>query len=78
MDDQTKSEVKKLVAEDVQKIFAQHQAVTRGIKQRHLEGLVIFTGLAADLPNGSTEVKVYFETDTPALKIWDGDSWVTI
>ena len=78
MDEQTKKEVQRIVREEVQRIFAQHEAVRRGVKQRHLEGLVIFTGLAADLPDGSTGVEAYFETDTPALKIWDGDSWVTI
>ena len=78
MDDQTKREIQKTVREEIQRVFAQYQAVPKSIKQRHLEGVIIFTGLAANLPSGSTEVKAYFEIDTPALKIWDGSAWQTI
>lgn len=43
------------------------------IKQRHMEpnARLIFVGLAANLPDGSTEVKVYYEFDTKKLKIWN-------
>ena len=50
---------------------------TDGIKQRHIEARIIFTGLAADRPDGTTEVLVYFATDTGVLSIWDGSAWVS-
>lgn len=45
------------------------------IKQRHLESWIIFSGLAADLPDGETEVKAYFATDTNTLYLWNGSAW---
>lgn len=50
----------------------------RAVKQRHIEAEIIFRGLAADRPNGSTHVKAYFATDTGTLSIWDGSAWVDI
>lgn len=46
------------------------------IKQRHVEGDIIFEGLSADLPDGSNEVRSYFETDTGILKKWNGSAWI--
>lgn len=48
------------------------------VKQRHIKGLIIFTGVAADLPtDGGTEVQVFFELDTSKLKIWNtvNEAW---
>jgi hypothetical protein len=49
------------------------------IKQRHLEpnALLVFTGLSANRPNGTTWVKAYFATDTGVLSIWNGTAWKT-
>lgn len=47
------------------------------IKQRHCEAWLVFHGLAADKPNGSSHVKVYFETDTGKLQIYNGSAWVS-
>lgn len=47
------------------------------IKQGHIEGRIIFTGLAANRPDGSTEVKCFFATDTFVLSIWTGSAWKT-
>lgn len=77
MDDQTKREIITLVAEEVRKLFAQSDAVRRSVKQRHLEGDLIFRGLAAKRPSGSSEVKIYFATDTNVLSIWNGTAWTS-
>lgn len=47
------------------------------IKQRHIQpnALLIFTGLSADRPDGSSFVKAYFATDTFVLSIWTGTAW---
>jgi hypothetical protein len=45
------------------------------IKQRHIEANIIFFGLAANKPSGSTEVKAYYATDTNVLYLWDGAAW---
>lgn len=53
------------------------QIPTGFIKQKDIEAKIIFFGLAADIPNGSTRVKAYFSTDTDALSLWNGTSWVS-
>jgi hypothetical protein len=60
------------------RLIYQDRIIPGSIKQRHLEANIIFTGLAANKPDGSTEVKAYFETDTGVLNIWDGSQWLTI
>lgn len=47
------------------------------IKQRNIDGTIMFSGLAADIPDGSSHVKEYFATDTNTLYIWNGDRWIT-
>ena len=49
------------------------------VKQRHLQtnSMIIFRGLAADIPDGSTQVKAYFSTDSGELNIWDDSAWLT-
>lgn len=47
------------------------------IKQRHVEAYMIFHGLVADLPDGETQVKAYFATDTNTLYLWNGSAWVS-
>lgn len=77
MDEETKREVRNIVREEVQKIFAQADAVPRSVKQRHLESDLIFRGLAVNRPNGSTSCKIYFATDTNVLSIWNNVGWTT-
>ena len=48
----------------------------KSIPQRTLEGWIIFAGLAADRPNGSTTIKAWFSTDTNTLNLWNGSAWV--
>lgn len=48
------------------------------VKQRHVEAKIIFMGLAAARPDGSTEVKAYFANDSGVLSIWDGTQWLTV
>lgn len=45
------------------------------IKDWMVEDMVIKRGLAADIPDGSSHVLAYFETDTNKLKIWNGSAW---
>ena len=47
------------------------------LKQRHLEARILFTGLDADLPSGTTEKKFYFATDTNKLYVYNGTAWVS-
>lgn len=48
------------------------------IKQRHIDGRIIFVGLDADLPDdGLTQIKAYWATDTGKLYIWDGSDWLS-
>lgn len=47
------------------------------LKQRHIEAWLVFSGLAADLPDGTTEVRAYFATDTNTLYLWNGSAWVS-
>jgi|GEM_PF-5429144 len=55
----------------------QSDIVSGLIRQRHISGWIIFSGLAADKPDGSSDCKVYFETDTGKLQIYNGSSWVS-
>lgn len=55
----------------------QEQIKNRTLKQRHLEALILFTGLAADRPDGTTECNFYFSLDTHVLSVWDGTVWRT-
>lgn len=47
------------------------------VKQEHVLDNIIKRGLAADRPDGSTETKAYFSTDTGDLSIWDGGAWLS-
>jgi len=49
--------------------------IAGSLKQRHLEAWIVFSGLAADLPDGTTEVKAFFATDTNTLYLWNGTAW---
>jgi len=70
--------IRKVIRQEERGRIHQWDIVNQAVKQRHLEGLIIFTGLAADRPDGSTEVKAWFSTDTGDLSIWDGTSWLTV
>lgn len=76
LNEEDRREIKKTITEEMRKIFAQSDAVKKSIKQRHLEGNLIFFGLDADKPNGSTEVKCWFSIDTNTLYLWNGSVWV--
>lgn len=60
--------------------ITQQDVVPKGIKQRHIDGMIIFSGLAADRPTNSprvTEVLAWWATDTGVLSIWNGTSWLS-
>lgn len=50
------------------------------IDQRHVKSpfKMVKFGLAADRPDGSSDVKAYFATDTGALSMWNGSSWLSV
>lgn len=69
------AELKKEIAELKGQTYQQDIA-PKQVKQRHVDGLIVFRGIAADRPDGSTEKQVYFATDTNTLSIFNGTSWV--
>lgn len=60
-----------MIAPQVQRRITQQDIVPGAVKQRHIQGFILFRGLEADLPDGSTEVQFYFATDTDTLYIWN-------
>lgn len=63
-----------------QRVIHSSDILPNTIKQRHLESnaWIIFTGLAADRPDGSSHVRAYFATDTFVLSIWTGSAWKSV
>lgn len=47
------------------------------VKQRHTEAWMVFSGLEASLPSGTTEVKAYFAVDTDKLYLYGNSGWVS-
>ena len=62
---------------EYKKIPHQSDFLPKIIKQQHIDGLIIKTGLATDRPDGSTHIGAYFSTDTLVLSIWTGSAWAT-
>lgn len=81
-----KSQFQKLMAdvaelmkyrENDRRIYQQDIA-PKEVKQRHIDGIIVFKGVAADLPSdGSTQIQAYWATDTGVLYIWDGAAWLS-
>lgn len=56
----------------------QQDIAPKAIKQPHIDGFIVFKGLEEDLPSdGSTQIQVYWATDTGKLYIWDGEAWLS-
>lgn len=53
------------------KVIHSTDILPKTIKQRHVDGIILKTGVASDRPNGSSDVKMYYEIDTKKLKIWN-------
>lgn len=47
------------------------------ITDRHIRGSSLQSGNAADLPDGTTHTKMFYENDTKKLQIWNStnESW---
>ena len=60
--------------------IGQQDVIPKAIKQRHIDGMIIFRGLAADRPtnNPITDVFAYFATDTNVLSIWNNTAWKSV
>ena len=77
----TEYDIRKIVQDEISKArtMLYHEDIKRGsIKQTHLEALILFRGLAKDLPSdGSTDKELYYEEDTKLLKIWNtvNEAW---
>lgn len=66
------SDLEQRVRQLEQKRISKQDVTPNAIKQAHIDGLIIFRGLAADRPsNGDTEIQAYFAEDTDALSIWN-------
>ncbi len=78
LSDEDRREVQGLIRDAVSDYIDQQDIPAKLIKQRHTEANMIFFGLAANRPDGSTEVKSYFATNTAVLSVWDGSAWVDI
>lgn len=83
----TENEIRDIVRSEIERVNASNDArlrstyqeniIPKTIKQRHIDGSIIISGLAANRPaNADTGITAYFSTDTGRLELWDGDSWV--
>lgn len=83
MDDSTLQSIQRIISQFGDRLKAvetrrinQQQILPSAVKQRHIEGFIIFRGLDAAKPtNGDTEVQFYFATDTFKLYAWTGAAW---
>jgi hypothetical protein len=59
--------------------YQAREYAAKTVKQRVIDGMIIFEGVADSRPDGTTEVKAYFATDTNVLSIWNSESeaWKT-
>ena len=50
------------------------------IKDRHVDGIILHTGLIADIPDGTSYVKAYFATDENKLYLWNSvsEAWKSV
>lgn len=71
------SKIEREVQLNAAKRSYQQDYTNLSVKQRHIDGFVVFEGLLADLPDGTTEVQIYFATDNGTLYIWDGSAWIS-
>lgn len=62
--------------------FVFHQSFLKpgDVKDRHIDGIIIQTGLSTDLPDGTTWTKAYFATDNNKLYIWNSvtETWKSV
>jgi len=79
------NQIKEIVKEAVEKAFKekirtlplhQSQLLPKVVKNRHIDGVIIETGTATNRPDGSSQVKAWFSTDTNLFSLWDGVEWV--
>jgi hypothetical protein len=77
-------QIKKLardLADLRKKRIYQDDIVPQAVKQRHIDGLIVFRGLIADRPsNGDTEIQIYWAEDENKLYIWNdtSDLWKSV
>ena len=71
-------EVAELVLKERSRPSHQSDLLPKIVKRRHIDGVIITKGLAADRPTdgGEVGIEAFFSTDTSVLSLWDGDSWV--
>ena len=71
-------EVAELVLKERSRPSHQSDLLPKTVKRRHIDGVIITTGLATDRPTdgGAVGIEAYFSTDTNILSIWDSVEWV--
>ena len=78
----TEKEIRKIIQDELNKrdsvVIHQSRLVAKSLKQRHIDGMIIIRGLAADRPtNGYTGIMAWWATDTGVLSIWSGSAWLS-
>ena len=76
----TQTDSKPIVELGERRRVAQWDILNKAVKQRHIEGMIIFRGPAASRPTNTpnvTEVLAYWATNTGVLSIWSGTQWLT-
>lgn len=54
----------------------QQMILPGAVKQRHIEGFIVFRGLDAAKPtNGDTEIQFWYSTDNNKFYAWNGTAW---
>jgi hypothetical protein len=75
------SELESRIAQLETRRVYQQDIIPAAVKQRHIDGLIIFRGLVANRPvDGSTEIQVYFSTDEDKLYVWNdvSEAWKSV
>lgn len=52
----------------------------RSIENRHIDGVIIEMGTDSELPDGSTNTKAFFATDSNKLYLWNSEenAWKSV
>lgn len=81
MDEDTRREIKRLIADELRGVIGQFDVLPDIIKQRHVgEGIrFIRSGTAANRPtSGEKAGACWFATDTFVFSVWTGSAWKTV
>ncbi len=84
----TEDQIREIVRETVENILEKQESrriyqsdiIPFAVKSRHIDGIIIKKGVAADRPTDGDAVGVWswWSTDTFVLSIWTGSAWKTV